>query len=257
VATTMKAKKRFGQNFLIDQSILNIIKNSIKPNEKDLIIEIGPGKGYLTKKLVEYNTNFLGIEIDLDMKKHLLGFENEKTLFLYENVLNVDFIKYTTNYNDIFVVGNLPYYITTPIISKLIENHSLFNEIVIMVQKEVGERFLAKPGSKNYGYYTVYLNNYYSLEKITSVKKEAFSPKPKVDSLVIKLVKKKPLMKDKNFDIFLKESFQFKRKTLKNNLKNYNFDLLKSYFNQNNLNYSVRAEDLTIENFINIYKLLK
>lgn len=253
----MRAKKRFGQNFLIDKSILNIIKNSITPNEKDLLIEIGPGKGYLTKKLVEHNTNFLGIEIDLDMEKYLNIFENEKTSFLYEDVLNTNFEKLTNNFNDIYVVGNLPYYITTPIISKLIESYNLFKEIVIMVQKEVGERFLAKPGSKEYGYYTVFLNNYYNLEKITNVGKKAFKPVPNVDSMVIKLIQKEPLVKDKNFDKFLKESFQFKRKTLKNNLKKYDFNKLSKYLKENELNDNVRAENLSIERFIEIYKILK
>lgn len=253
----MRAKKRFGQNFLIDKSILNIIKNSITPNEKDLLIEIGPGKGYLTKKLVEHNTNFLGIEIDLDMEKYLNIFENEKTSFLYEDVLNTNFEKLTNNFNDIYVVGNLPYYITTPIISKLIESYNLFKEIVIMVQKEVGERFLAKPGSKEYGYYTVFLNNYYNLEKIANVGKKAFKPVPNVDSMVIKLIQKEPLVKDKNFDKFLKESFQFKRKTLKNNLKKYDFNKLSKYLKENELNDNVRAENLSIERFIEIYKILK
>lgn len=250
----MKAKKKFGQNFLINDSVIKKISKSISPFENDLILEVGPGKGCLTKELKTHKTNLIGIEIDQDLKPYLSKLEDDLTQFLFEDILNINFEKF--NYQNIYVVGNLPYYITTKIVTHITNNIERINEVVIMVQKEVGERFLANPGQKSYGFYTVYLNNFYEVSKIVDVSRKSFRPIPNVDSVVLKLSKKPYFLKDEKFVTFLKECFSFKRKTLKNNLKNINNEVLISFLVENNIKENVRSEELTLEQFKDLFAYL-
>ena len=149
----------------------------------------------------------------------------------------------------------MPYYITTPIIEKVINSNLPFKKITIMIQKEVGERFNAKPGTKEYNSLTVYLNYYFNLEKEFIVSRNAFIPKPNVDSIVISLIKKDNLLELKNKDHFntlLRDSFRFKRKNIKNNLKNYDLEKIQEVLNKYNYDLTVRAEDLSLEVFVDI-----
>lgn len=209
-------------------------------------MEIGPGKGYLTEHLIKKDVFYLGVEIDIRMSPILNKFISKKTTFLYEDFLNIDLNKILSNYNydNLHVVGNLPYYITTKIITKIMKEGLKFETMTIMVQKEVGARFLASPRTKNYGYYTVLLANYYDIKKIVDVSKNSFKPTPKVDSVVLQFRKiNDDSSFDDNYDKFLKKIFQNKRKTLKNNLSKEEFEKITKILIKHNLNLNVRAEE--------------
>ena len=187
-------RKSLGQNFLIDDSIVDNIANAIDYKENNMVIEIGPGSGNLTKKLLKKADFVLLYEIDTRLKKilsrELLEFNNYDIIwddFLYRDVKE-DLKKY--NYKNIYIVANLPYYITTPIVSKFVMETIPANEIVIMIQKEVAERLSAPVGTKEYGQITVLLNYYFNIEKIIDVDRKAFYPTPNVDSAVIKMIRK-------------------------------------------------------------------
>lgn len=249
-------KKKYGQNFLTNQGIINNIVDSINPSEKDLIIEIGPGGGALTRKLKKYNANLLCYEVDEDTSKYLTELIDEKTRVIYDDFLKRDINKdiVSISYDNLYVIGNLPYYITTPIITKIIEDGLKVKEAVFMVQKEVADRFSSLPGTRDYGSVTVFLNYYFDIKKLFVVGKNNFVPKPNVDSAVIKL-KSKSNRLEVNVDKFnrlVKESFQFKRKNLNNNLKNYNCEKIDVILKEHGYSLSNRAEDLSYEVFVDI-----
>lgn len=255
--TNFNFKHRLGQNFLQDEQISDKIVDSIKPKENDLIIEIGPGAGAITKKLKKYNAQILAFEIDTDTKKYLTPLEDEKTKIIYEDFLEADIDSILKNYKyeNLHIIGNLPYYITTPIIEKITDSNINPEEIVIMVQKEVADRFLAKPHTKSYGFITVLLNYHYTMERIIEVSKDKFYPKPKVDSTVIKFTKKEEDQIDlQKFKKFLKEAFQFKRKTINNNIKSYDKSKLENILKKHGYTLSNRAEDIDYLTFIDIIK---
>ena len=245
-----KFKKKYGQNFLIDENVLNNIVNNINIKDNDLIIEIGPGSGALTNKLIEKG-RVLAYEIDLDTKKYLKAFN-----VIYDDFLKRDLEKDLKDYeyNNLYIVGNLPYYITTPIIEKIIKSKINVKEMIFMVQKEVGERLSSLPGNKSYGYITCYLNYYYEISKLFNVSRNSFYPVPNVDSTVIKLIShsKYKVSDEKLLNNILKKSFTHKRKTLLNNLKEYDKDVIKNILIKNKYNLSVRAEELPLSIFIEI-----
>lgn len=247
----MKAKKSLGQNFLHDDNIINKIVDSVEVKENDLIIEIGPGQGALTKRLKKTNANVLAFEIDERMHECLDFLEDEKTKIVYEDILKVDLIKYISNisYKNIYVIANLPYYITTPIIEKLINLDINIQTLVFMVQNEVADRFSAKPKTKDYGYMTVILNSIYDIKKLFIVKNTCFTPAPKVDSAVVKFELKEDnrLFNKEKFMKITSLAFSHKRKTLKNNLPNDMWDKIAKYLVDNDISLSVRAEELSVD----------
>lgn len=250
-------KKKFGQNFLIDNNILTKISDSINATENDLIIEIGPGSGALTKKLKAKNANLICFEIDKDTKIYLDKLEDKKTKIIYEDILATDIkesIK-NINYNNLYIVGNLPYYITTKIITTIINLELNPKEMVFMVQKEVADRFMAKPKTKEYGYITVLLNYYYDLESVVFAPKECFNPMPKVDSEVVKfnLNIKKGVNNPIDFNSFIKECFRFKRKKLLNNISNFDKKKVENHLIKNNQSFNIRAEELSVLEYIDLY----
>lgn len=255
-------KKKFGQNFISDINIINSFVNKIDIDKSTLVIEIGPGAGILTSVLAKVAKQVICYEIDTELKNILSNKLQEYNNieihwqdFLEANI-EEDIKKY--EYNKICVVANIPYYITTPIIERIIQTKIDFDSISIMVQKEVGERFLAKAGTKDYGSLTVYLNYYYNVSKLLNVPKTVFTPMPKVDSVVVKFSKKEKI-KVKNEELFLKlvrDSFRQKRKTLLNNLSNYNKETIIDFLNNNHISLSVRAEQLTLEQFIKMGEYL-
>ena len=256
----IKAKKSLGQNFLKDENILKKIADSIKTNEEDLIIEIGPGTGALTKYLQAKNSFLICYEIDLRMKEILKAYENEKTKVIFKDFLTADIYEDGTNfdYQNIYVIANIPYYITTPIIKHLL-NLTTIKSITLLVQKEVAERFSAKPKSKAYGSLTVYLNYYFNITNLFDVRRTSFYPIPNVDSSVVKFERKKETLNIKNEKLFFKlinDSFKMKRKTLKNNLKEYDWSKIKKVLEKNHLEENVRAEELSLEIFEQIANIL-
>ncbi len=252
-------KKNYGQNFIIDENVINNIIESSNVDKETLVIEIGPGAGSLTYKLSHNSKNVLCYEIDVSLKP-LLD-ENLKELtnvdIIYEDFLKANVIqdikKY--NYKKLYVIANLPYYITTPIIMKFIEEKIPVDKIVVMVQKEVGNRFKALPNSKDYNSLSVYLNYYFDVKKLLDISRNVFIPKPNVDSIVVEFKKKYNLYKVKDENLFfnlVKDSFKQKRKTLKNNLKTYDLKKIEDVLKKHNLDLSVRAEQLPIEIFVEI-----
>ena len=254
-----KLKKKFGQNFIVDENVINSIIDKSNIDDNTLVIEIGPGAGSLTYKLGKKAKNVLCYEIDDTLKNILetnigqLG--NVEVIygdFLKANVLD-DLKKY--QYSKLYVVANLPYYITTPIIIKIIEDMIPVDKMVVMVQKEVGERFKAIPGSREYGSLSVFLDYYFDVKKLMDISANVFIPKPNVDSIIVEFKKKEKRYDLKNSEVFFKlirDSFTQKRKTLRNNLKGYNLvsvgDTLKRY----GLDLGVRAEQLPLEIFVEI-----
>ena len=256
-------KKKFGQNFIIDKNIINNIVEKSNVDKDTLVIEIGPGAGSLTNILGEKAKNVIAYEIDKSLKPILEKNIHSNTEIIYEDFLkrNVfeDIQKY--EYQKLYVIANLPYYITTPIIMKLIEDKINVDKIVVMVQKEVGDRFKAKLNTKDYNSLTIFLNYYFNVSKIMDVSRNVFIPKPNVDSIVVSFTKKDKRLKVKNEQLFFKlvrDSFKQKRKTLKNNLKGYDLPKIEEVLNKHNLDLSVRAEALSIEIFVeianNLYK---
>lgn len=248
-------KKRFGQNFLNDNNILDKIASTINPTEKDLIIEIGPGSGNLTKKLQNYNAYLLCYEIDLSLKEKLEKIKKDKTIILFKDFLTTDIKDDIKNipYENIYVVSNIPYYITTPIIEKIALSDINPKSLTLMMQKEVGERLTAKPQTKDYGYITVLLNYFYDIESLFNVSRKCFYPMPNVDSIVVKFTSKDKLNLDFNkFNNFLKNAFKFKRKNLRNNLNGYDLAKIDEILNKNGYSLNNRAEEIPLDVFIEI-----
>lgn len=252
-------KKKFGQNFLVDNNILNNIFMSIKPAEDDLILEIGPGSGNLTRYLKKYNSNLICFEIDRSLSKYLDCLVDEKTSVIYDDFMNVNLNSVITNikYNNIYVIANIPYYITTPIIEKITFSGLNISSLTLMVQKEVAVRLSSSPGSKDYGYITAFLNAFYDIEVLFDVSRNCFYPIPNVDSAIIRLKSKECMVDNiELFDKLLKDAFKFKRKNLKNNLFNYDLNFISDFLNVYSFSLSSRAEDIPSEVFVELANLI-
>ena len=251
-----KFKKKYGQNFIIDKNVINNIIRKAEIDSKTLVIEIGAGAGSLTSELGKVAKNVLAYEIDETIKPILEKNISSNTKVIYDDFLKRNIKEDINNYeyNKLYVVANLPYYITTPIIIKLIEEKLNIDKIVVMVQKEVGDRFKAKPNTKEYNSLSIFINYYFNVEKILDVSKNVFIPKPNVDSIVVSFTKKqlKPLKDEHIFFKLIKDAFKQKRKTLKNNLNDYDLEKVEEVLNKHNLNLSVRAEAIPIDIFIEI-----
>ena len=262
----IKANKGLGQNFLIDDNALEDIANGATIGENDLVIEIGPGLGSLTKILLEKAKKVICIELDKKMIKIL-----HDRFIAYNNLslINADILKINlnelikqereenNNIENVKVVANLPYYITTPIIMKLIENDLDIESITVMIQKEVAERLIAIPGTKETGAITYTVYYYCETEKIREVENTCFIPEPEVTSEVIKLkIRQKPLVevKDKKvmFNI-IKSAYMQRRKTLANSLTNVGVFKTKEQgievLKKLGLREDIRPENLSIEDF--------
>ncbi len=255
------ANKNYGQNFLIDESIVNQIIDSAEINKDDLIIEIGPGLGTLTSLLLEKSGKVVCIELDKNMveilKDRFLLYNNFD--LINDDVLKVDLNKIildNSKFKNFKVVANLPYYITTPIIMKLLENKLNLKSITVMVQKEVAERLTEKPGGKNTGAITYSINYYTNPRIVLNVSKESFIPVPKVDSSVIHLdvlSNTKIKVKDEQFFFkIIKCAFLQKRKTLINSLSNSgiaNKELLEKVLKEIDVDIKIRPEQLDLEQY--------
>ena len=259
----VKFKKKFGQNFLKDTTIVNRIVDVSGVDSSSLVIEVGPGGAIMTKILASVAKNVLAYEIDTDLMNELSSkLENYTNVdILFQDFLNSNLVSDVNNYNynKLFFVSNVPYYITTPIIIKLIKSGLHFDNIVMMVQKEVGDRFTTQPGNREYGSITVLLNYFYDIKKEFFVSRKQFIPEPNVDSEVISFREKGEKLPLKDFVFFerlLKDSFQFKRKTLKNNLKSYNLKKIEEILNKYNYDLNVRAEMLSVEIFVELANTL-
>ncbi len=259
--------KALGQNFLIDGNIVRKIVRESNITRDDYVLEIGPGIGTLTEELGLNAKKVVAIEID-DSLIPILG----QTLGKYDNIeiVHGDVLKIDLNKlideklggGPVKVVANLPYYVTTPIISKLIEDDLKLESITVMVQKEVAERMEAKPGGKEYGSLSVFVSFYSNPEIILKVSKNVFMPQPKIDSAVIRLNLKKELPdvdREKFFRI-VKAGFSKRRKTILNSLSSFGFSLnkeaVKKSLEEARIDPGLRAEDLSLKDFIRLSKLM-
>lgn len=249
------ALKRFGQNFLQDETILKKIINSIDIENKN-IIEIGPGKGALSKLILEKANKLVAFEIDYKLSDFLITEIKNKNFTL----INKDFLKIDlSQYKEYSIMANIPYNITTPILFKIFENYTNFDDVILMVQKEVADRISAKPGTTNYGKLTVSTANFAKTKKLFDIEPKAFYPSPKVTSSIIhlKMKKTKSEIDDKTFLLFIKSCFAMRRKTLINNLKmqkNYDENKVKEFYIKNNFKEDIRPQILSLEEYQNLFK---
>ena len=224
----IKADKSLGQNFLISDEVVDGIVESANIVKEDIVIEIGPGLGVLTNLLLQKSNNVIAVELDPRMVSILKDRFKEKDNFtiIHEDILKVDLAKSInerkSSNSRVKVVANLPYYISTPIIMKLLENNEIIDEIIVMVQKEVGDRLTAKTGERLAGAITYAVSYYSNASKVINVPKESFIPSPKVESVVIKLELKKNVQEENKELLFkiIKSAFAQRRKTLENALIN-------------------------------------
>ena len=262
-----KFSKSLGQNFLIDGNIVRKIVSEANISKDDYVLEIGPGMGTLTEELAINAKKVVAVELD----KKLLPILDE-TLEPYDNVEIVygDILKIDVNNlieeklggGPVKVVANLPYYVTTPIIGKLIEDNLKLDSIIVMVQKEVAERMSAVPGSKNYGSLSIFVNFYCEPKIVVKVPNTVFKPQPKIDSAVIKLDIKSDLpdIDREKFFAVVKAAFSKRRKTILNALSTYGFDvdkeIIKEALESSGIKPEERAENISVEDFIKLSVIL-
>ena len=260
----ISADKSLGQNFLVSDEVVEGIVESANINKEDIIIEIGPGLGVLTNLLLEKSDDVITVELDNRMVEIISDRFKEKTnlTVIHEDILKVDLKELLNNRkksenSKVKVVANLPYYISTPIIMKLLEQNQIIDEIIVMVQKEVGQRLTAKTGTRVAGAITYAVEFYSDATAIINVPKESFVPSPKVESAVIKLkIKSKTqnVNKEMLFKV-IKTAFSQRRKTLSNALVNGGIvekNKLEEVLEKAGLEKNVRGENLTLEDFIKL-----
>lgn len=252
-----KFSKSLGQNFLIDDSVPRDIVAGAEVDENDLVIEIGPGVGTLTAQLLNKAKKVIAIELDNDLIPILnqeIG-DNPKFTLIHKDALKVNFNEIIGEEKSVKLVANLPYYVTTPIIVKLLKEGYNFKSLTIMIQKEVAERMNADPGNKDYGSLSLLVQYYCNTKIVRRVPPQCFIPRPKVDSIVIRLDKlNEPKVKVENEKLFfdiIRNSFNMRRKTLWNGVKNIGLskENLELAFNEANIDPKRRGETLTIEEF--------
>ncbi len=265
----IRANKRYGQNFLIDDNVLNEIVESSNIMSEDLVIEIGPGLGNLTEYIFKKAKYVLLVEIDSKMIEVIEDRFKDKENFtlINEDVLKVQIDKIINEIEDrlnfkfksVKVVANLPYYITTPIIFKLLEDENRIDSITVMVQKEVAERMIAKPHSKDFGILTLMVKYFSDANIIITVPNSSFIPEPGVTSSVIKLdkIRKYEVKDEKLLFELIHKAFAQRRKKMINSLVTTNFNSMTKeeieyLFTKCELDFNTRAEELEMEDFIRI-----
>lgn len=251
VSQRHKARKRFGQNFLVDRQVISAIIDAIYPQPNDNLVEIGPGLGALTTPLLQILDHLTVIEIDRDIIKKLQNAYSTDKLTIYSiDALKFDFSKLGHNLR---IVGNLPYNISTPLLFHLSQFSDYIQDMHFMLQKEVVERMVAAPSTTNYGRLSVMLQYRFSMEQIFTVPANAFRPAPKVESAIVSM---RPLASngviatdEKIFFQIVTAAFSQRRKTLRNTLSAY---LDRPSFNALGIDENLRAENLTVQQYITI-----
>lgn len=261
-----KFTKSLGQNFLIDDTVLQDIVNSADVSDEDFVIEIGPGVGTLTRELLQRAKKVCSIELDSDLipilEKELSDYENFE--IIHRDALKVDLNEVIGEEKSVKVVANLPYYVTTPIIARMLKENYKFKSLTIMIQKEVAERIDSEPNCKEYGAISLLVQYYCDTKIIRTVPPTSFVPQPKVDSIVIRLDKlDKPRVDVEDEELFFKiirQSFNMRRKTLRNVIKSMSIldasDMEKAFENAN-IDMKTRGEALSIQEFANLADSIK
>jgi len=251
-------KKSLSQNFLIDGNIIRKIVDAASPTQDSTVLEIGPGPGALTEELLKRNVKVIAVELDRTLAEHLERLDPEKKQL---TVINEDILKVSLQDQQIDkVIANLPYHITTAVVTKLLTEHEHLSEIIVMVQEEVAKRFTAKPGSKAYGSITVFLNYYSQPEYLFKVGAGCFHPKPKVDSAIIRLKRRPPpvALDPEPFFSLVREAFSQRRKTLAASLKKRaNPNTVREFLREIGKTEKARPEELSLEEWARLYQLWK
>ena len=252
----LRAKKKFGQNFLIDANIVERIAKGAC-NEDLKTIEIGPGLGALTEMLLKYSKSVDAYEIDPDMYEILLrSIEDERLQVFLGDFLDQDLSGYKEKVN---VCANLPYYVTTPILFKIFESELDINKITVMVQKEVADRLKAAKGTEDYGALSIEVQYLYDVKAEMNVPASVFYPAPKVESTVVSFTpnRARDAQFEKGFFELVKNCFRMRRKTLHNNLKDlYDEETIARLYAECGFKDNVRAQELGLTDFLNMYKML-
>ncbi|HTZ11333.1 MAG TPA: 16S rRNA (adenine(1518)-N(6)/adenine(1519)-N(6))-dimethyltransferase RsmA [Candidatus Margulisiibacteriota bacterium] len=259
----VKPKKRLGQNFLTDRNIQNKILRSCAIQPSDLILEIGPGRGELTSLIAKEAKRLYAVELDKDLYQYLKAlFSSQGNVKLInKDILDFDINKYfKRSSSKIKVIGNIPYYISSPILEKLINSRGKISRIFLTVQKEFADRLVARPGSSNFSSFACFIQYYLEPEIIFSIKKNSFYPAPKVDSSFLSLlVREEPAVKVKDEGVFFKlirSSFNKRRKTLRNSLRDIvPLEKLERFFREYSINKNTRPQELTLQNFADLANL--
>jgi 16S rRNA (adenine1518-N6/adenine1519-N6)-dimethyltransferase len=260
----ISVKKKFGQNFLLDQNILNKIVTTLSKDDMKNVIEIGPGLGFLTKEITKISNKTVLYEIDDEMVNYL-----EKQNFPNTTICNIDVLKINVK-NEVeekfggeFVslVANLPYYITTAILTKFLTESPNVNKMVVMMQKEVAQRICGKPKTKDYNALSVFIQYYSNATIAINVPANSFYPAPEVESSVVLIERKEIKNKALNeiaFNNFVKDIFAQRRKTLMNNISktNYSKDIVKEVLQKQGYSLSVRSEELSVNQIVDLFNAI-
>lgn len=256
-------KKSLGQNFLIDNNISRKIIEQLDIKENDLVIEIGPGTGALTSLLLEKNISLTIVEIDKRAVSLLKTKFLDKSINIIESDIRKVDLREIAKEKKLKVIGNIPYYISADIMFMLLENYKIIDTIVLMVQKEVAKRVISGPDSKDYGILSIATDLVMKAKIAFDVSPNCFFPKPKVTSSILKLKEKENLIGAINFNDIMKlvkSAFSQRRKTLRNSLKSYlmqyDDEILNSFSNEYSLILNQRAENLTPQDYVQMYQCL-
>ncbi len=244
------AKKKWGQNFLVDNNLLEKIINNVKIDSNENVLEIGPGQGALSEKLVGICNKLHMVEIDRD----LIAILKQHNKLSQAEIINQDILKVdlpTLDIENPVVVGNIPYNITSPIVFWLIKHLASWNRAYLMVQKELAQRLTAKIGTKDYSRLTVMTSLYFDIKICFLISPNVFLPKPKVQSAFIEIIKKEDSSHHdinlKSFDQVVRMAFNQRRKMLRNSLSSLNIDIKNC-----GIDFTERPEQLSVEDFIEI-----
>ena len=269
-ARKFRAKKRLGQNFLTDEKAIETILDTSDITKDDVVVEIGPGLGFVTEHLVKLAKKVYAVELDEDMVKEISKIDADNIEILHKDILKTDLSEFGTNLK---VVANIPYYITSPILAHLLgevddlnnKNRNAISQVVLMVQYEVAKRLTAneKSPSKEFGLLSILSQFWAEVEYIQKVGARSFFPAPKVDSAIVKLtVKDEPLLKLSNYTFFrkvVKACFATRRKNIKNSLVNAGFakNAVEKTLSELNIDENLRGESLSIEQMGSLSEKLK
>lgn len=255
-----------GQHFLRDESVLEEIAEAAEISKDDLVIEVGGGKGQLTKHLINRAKKVLCVELDEDLVRVLSFTKYENLNIISGNILELDLVSLIkeNGFEKAIVIGNIPYYLTSPLVVRLMENIKYFTRIVFLIQREVAERLNAEPGTKDYGSLSIFTQFYTDVEIIGFVGREKFKPPPKVESAIVKLsVREKPLIAledEEAFFSFVRSSFQFRRKKAAKVIAWHlqkEKEKVEAVFGSLDLDTNLRAEDLSVHDFYKLFEWSK
>ncbi len=260
--TNFRFKKEFGQNFIFDKNFLNSLINEFNIDKNSNVLEIGAGMGTLSTCLANKFKKVISFEIDKTLKEKLLQLETEfnNLTFVFEDILkqNISEIEQLFNNEDYYLIANLPYYITSSIVFKFLFETTKLKSMFVMVQKEVGERFCARPNSKEYGIPSVILDAFADCRILKNVNRKMFKPVPNVDSCILQIdlnFNKYIIKNKKDFQNFVSNCFKMKRKTLFNNLVSFNIEKKKilNALNKLQIRLDARPEMISSGEYVKLF----